>query len=142
MFENASRIAQGGIGLTLDQVVEIDVEGIERFAHRIHHAQIGDGIAHEPADQKLEAEVINALLRIAPGIARRFHPLVDDPVAHGEDRGGQPIGISCNYGILADRVGQLLEDFVAESLGVIGARLGGGSVVDDRHLRHVATLGS
>ncbi len=132
-------ITQRGVGLTLDKIVDIDVERGERFAHRFHHPDIGHGIAHQPTDQEFEAEVIDALFRRPPGIAARFHPLVDDPVPHSKDRGGKPIGIARDDRVLADRIGQLFQYFVAEGFGISGARLRPGNFVTDWLLRHLAT---
>ena len=98
-------------GSSVDQVVEVDVERLQRLAHRFHEAEIAHGVAHQAADQEFEREVVDALVRGPPGLPGRLHPLVDDAVAHGEDGGVQPVIRPRDDRILADRIGQPLEDF-------------------------------
>ena len=110
-------IAERRIGLEAGDDVEIDAEGGERIAQFVHDAEIGDGVAHQPADQEFQREVIDPLVAVLIGAARRFHPAVDDAVTHHEDGGGQPVVRLGDLGILADAVGQALDDLFGEYFG-------------------------
>ena len=90
-----------------------------------HQAEIGDGIAHQAADEEFQRQIIDALGAGGVGLAGRFHPVVDDAVAHDEDGGGQPVMRLGDLGVLADAIGQALDDFFGQNFRTGTA--GGGS---------------
>ena len=141
MKQAASRpeaaIAERRVGLEVGERAEVDAERFERRAHLLHQPDIAHRVAHQPADEEFEAEVVDALLALPPGAAGRFHPAVDDPVAHRVDGRGQPVVRPRDDRVLADRIGQPLEDFIGQGFSGTGARLGFGGIVDDR-LLHIA----
>ncbi len=144
-FEEARRkpseaaIAQRRVGLEVDEVPEVDIEVLERLLHRLHEPDIAHRVAHEPADQELEAEIVDALVGGPPGFPRTLHPAVHDAVAHRIDRCSQPVVRTRDDRVLADRIGQFFQDLGLDGLDASGAALWRGSIVNDRLLRHVAT---
>ena len=126
--------AASGSSVTI--VVEIDLELVERGADRIDQAEIGHGIEQQAADQEFEREIVNPLGTLVIGIARRIHPAVDDAVAHRKADRRQPVMRLGDDRILADRIGQLFEDFCGERPRVGGARGGFRGIVK----RHVFSL--
>ena len=116
-------VAERRVGLELGDHVEIDVELLQRLAQRLGQAEVPDCVAHQPADQELEAEIIDPLRAAGVGLARRRHPAVDGAVAHDQDRRLQPVVGLGDLGILADPIDQPLHDFLRQGVGVGGARL-------------------
>jgi hypothetical protein len=57
-----------------------------------------------PADQEFHRQVIDALYILLVLLARGFHPARDEPVAHREFRGMEPVARLRGHGILADSV--------------------------------------
>jgi hypothetical protein len=107
-------IAKRCVGLKTGNDGDIDAERGERIANLLHQAEVGDGIAHQAADQEFQGQVVNALGAGRIDLAGGFHPVVDDAVAHHEDGGGQPVMRLGDLGILADAVGQAFDDFFCE----------------------------
>ena len=54
-------IAERGVRLERGDHVEVDAERGERLAHGVEQAEIGEGIAHQAADQEFERQVVDAL---------------------------------------------------------------------------------
>ena len=54
-------IAERRVGLEFGDQVDVDAERGQRLAHALHQAEIGEGVAHQAADQEFEREVIDAL---------------------------------------------------------------------------------
>ncbi|MCY1498344.1 hypothetical protein D9M68_323280 [compost metagenome] len=121
-------IAERRIRLEFGNDIDIDTERSERITHLVHQADIGHGVAHQPADEKFEREIVNALGTGRIGLAGGIHPLVGDAVAGDQDRGRQPVVRLGNLRILADAILQAFEDFDGELAG-FGRPQGG--------LRHV-----
>ena len=65
-------IAERGIGFQGGDHVELDPHRGKRLAHRIKHAEIGEGIAHQPPDQEFERQVVDALFLAVVGLFRRI----------------------------------------------------------------------
>ncbi len=108
--------------------VKIDAEGGQRVTNLVHQADVGDGVAHQAADQKFQRQIINALGIVGIGLAGGFHPFVDDAVTHDEDGCGQPVMRFCNLNVFADAVGQSLDDFRGHDFRVGTARRGAGKI--------------
>ena len=135
-------VAEGGVGLELGDLVVVDVEELERRAHRLGEAEVRHRVAHQPADQELEAEVVDPLLALEVGRAGGVHPVFDRPVAGDEDDRLQPVVRLGDLRVLADAVGQPLDDLAGEDLGVGGTRVGGGEGLEGKgHLGSLAWLG-
>ena len=115
-------IAEGGVRLEGGDHVEIDAERGEGIAHLVHQFQVGDRVAHQATDEELERQVVDPLLALVVGLAGRFHPAVDDAVAQDEDRCRQPVVRLGDLGILADAIGQPLDDLGGQDLGTGDAR--------------------
>jgi hypothetical protein len=64
-------IAECRVGLEPGDDVELDAERGQRLAHRVHQAEIGEGVAHQPADQEFQREVINPLTKLLRCIVDR-----------------------------------------------------------------------
>jgi hypothetical protein len=84
--------------------------------------EIRDRVAQQPPDQELEAEIVDALGLRAVGVPRRRHPAVDGAVAHDQDRRLEPVVLVGDLGVLADPVGQALDDLAREIVRLGGAR--------------------
>ena len=104
-------IAQRRIGLERFDQIEVDIEALERLRDGFDEAEIAHRIAQEAADEEFEREVIDPLGAPCVGIARRIHPVIDDPVAHRMDGGGEPIMVARHERVLAHRVSELFQDF-------------------------------
>ena len=103
-------VAQGRVRLDLADDVEIDAQRGQGRAQLVDDAQVGQGIAQQPADQELEAEVVDPFGARGVRRASRGHPAVDHLVAHGEHGGGQPVVRLGGPGVLADPVHQSVEN--------------------------------
>jgi hypothetical protein len=114
----------------------------DRASRILHQADIGDGVAHQAADQEFERQIINALGIVGIGLAGGFHPLVDDAVADDEDGCGQPVMGLGNLDILADTVGEAFDDFRRHDFRVGTARGGTGKIGGVKIIDHwsVSTL--
>ncbi|MNX85685.1 hypothetical protein D3C86_1175340 [compost metagenome] len=121
-------IAKGCIRLQTGDDVKIDAERGQRIADFVHQADIGDGVAHQAADQEFERQVINALGIVVIGLAGGFHPFVDDAVADDEDGCGQPVVRLGDLDVLADAVGEAFDDFRRHDFRVGTARGGAGKI--------------
>ena len=105
---------------------EIDAERCERRRHLGRAPQIGDRVAQQPADEKLQAEIIDPLCPRSMCLSGRGHPAIDDIVAHRQDGRGEPVVRPRGAGILADTVDQRVEDRSGEQIVFGGRRRGGG----------------
>jgi hypothetical protein len=83
----------------------------QRLPHRVHQADIGEGVAHQPADQELHRQVIDPLVALLVGASGRVDPAVDHAVAHHLDGGCQPVVTRGDRRLLADAVFQAFDDF-------------------------------
>ena len=107
-------IAQRRIRLELRDHLEIDAKRRQRRAHRLEQPEVGQRIAHQPPDEEFEAEVIDALRLAVIGGLGRLHPALDGPVAGNEDGRLQPVVFVGGLRVLADPVGQPLDDLAGE----------------------------
>ena len=103
-------IAKRRIGLDFLNRDQINPERSKRSAHFRILPEIGDGIAQQPPDQKLKAQIINTLGASGMRGACRFHPAVDDVVADCEDRRGEPVVGLGGLRVLADAMRKRIED--------------------------------
>src|SRR5580692_382713 len=74
-------IAEGGVGFGVAHPVRIHAEVAERNLDEFIAAQIADHIVEQPADQKFQRHVINALAALRRADAVDRQPAVDDAVA-------------------------------------------------------------
>ncbi len=111
-------VAERSVRLQCLDLVEVDTEANQRLLHRLHQLEVRHRVAQQPADQKLKAKVIDALRPGRVRGARRLHPSVDRAVAHHQDRRRQPVVRFRNDGILADRIGELVDNFGLQRLRI------------------------
>ncbi len=78
------------------------------------HREIVQGVAQQPPDQELEAEIIDPLGAGGVRHAGRFHPSIDDIVAHRQDRRGKPVVRAGSFRVLADPVDERIDDRIGE----------------------------
>lgn len=121
MKQAASRpqaaVAKRRIGFELGDLLEIDAELVQCFLHLLENAEVGDRIAHEATDKKLEAEIIDALAAGFVGGAGRLHPVLDGPVAGDENGGHQPVMGLGDLRVLADAVAETTDDLAGDVFG-------------------------
>ena len=103
-------VAERGVGLELAQPVEIDAEVAQRLARRLGEAEVAERVEQQAPDQEFEREVVDALAAVAVGLAGRVHPAIDDAIAHGERRRHEPVVLLRVPRVLADHVGELVEN--------------------------------
>ena len=103
-------IAERGVGLERGDQVHVDAEPGERLAHGVEQAEIGEGVAHQAADQELERQIVDALGLVVVGLLGGFDPAFDDAVAHDGNRCGQPVVRGRHGGVLADPVAKAGQD--------------------------------
>ena len=84
-------IAERGIGLHQAQAVQIDAQVRQRAPGWLYQAQIRERIEQQPADQKFDRQIIDALLLLPLGFGACLQPDVDDAVAHRQCGGLIPI---------------------------------------------------
>ena len=85
-------IAQAGIGLAVQHLVEADAEAGQHLAAEFFDAQVGQVVAQRAAHQEFHGEVIQAL-GILVAVARLgLEHAVDNAVADGEGDGLQVVG--------------------------------------------------
>ena len=61
-------IAERRVRLQRGDEVEVDAERRQRLAHVVHQAEIGEGVAHQAADQEFQRQVIDALVAVLVGL--------------------------------------------------------------------------
>ena len=101
--------------------VEVDAELVERLAHRLGDAEIGQRVEQQPADQELERQIVDALAPVGVDAGGGFEPAVDDDVAGGEGDREKPVARARDLRRLADGVGQFRQHRGLELGGGIGA---------------------
>ena len=97
-------VAEGRVRFDIDQHVHIDAEIRERFLHLIVDAERQQRVRKRAADQEFHRQVVDAFDVLFVLQARGLHPARDQPVAHGERRGVQPVMGMSGDGVLADAV--------------------------------------
>jgi len=113
-------IAERGVGLQRGDDVEIDAELRQRGAQLVHQAEIRHGVAHQPADQEFQREIIDTLAVLFIGALGRGDPAVHHPVPHHLRGGVEPVVARRDARLLADAIGQRRQDFAGEAGGVGG----------------------
>ena len=119
-------IAQRSIRLQRGDDVDIDAQRGKRRLHVVQHFHVGRRIAHQPPDQEFEAEIIDTPPFFLIGFLGRCDPGVDHPVADREDDGVQPVMRLGGGGILADAIGQPLDNLMRQYFRVHPPRRGFG----------------
>lgn len=119
-------VAERGVRFQFLQRGQVETVVAQGLFHLAGHFHVAERIAHQPADQEFEAEVIDPLVLFLICAAGRFHPAVDDPVAQGEDGGGEPVVRLGGPFVLADAVAQ---DVDQQGIGVLGVDAPGFGVV-------------
>ena len=117
-------IAERGVRLDSAQIRKIDAKLIERFAHWLSDAEIGQGVEQQAADQELEREVIDALAPIDVDGVQGFEPAPDDDVAGGERDRQKPVARGRELRNLADGVSQFRQHRGLEFRRGIGTHVG------------------
>ena len=74
------------IGLGGEHPFELGAEVAERRLKGLSQFQVVEHLAKQPADQKLERQIVDTLLVLDAQPALRFRPVVDDAVARGQRR--------------------------------------------------------
>ena len=128
-------IAERSIRLEPGDHIEIDTERSQRLAHIVEKAEVREGVAHQPADEEFQRQIVDALFLLFVGSFCRLDPALDNAVAHDLDRGCQPVVLGSDRGILAEPVGKALQDFCRQGLG-IGFTQNGPQEIGDWRLRH------
>ncbi len=95
-------VSESGIGLDRAHLIVIDAEVAERTRHDLGEAQIADDVVEQPADQKLQREVIDALAALCEARPVGGQPAVNDAVAQRQRGCDEPVAPGCGKGILAD----------------------------------------
>ena len=117
-------IAERGVRLDSAQLRKLDAKLIERFAHWLSDAEIGQGVEQQAADQELEREVIDALAPIGVDGVQGFEPAPNDDVAGGERDRQKPVARGGELRNLADGVSQFRQHRGLEFRRGIGTHLG------------------
>ncbi len=117
-------ITQRRVRLQRRDNVYIDAQRGKRGLHVVQHFHIGRGIAHQAADQKFQRQIIDPPPFFLIGFLGRRDPGVDHPVADGKDDGVQPVVRLGGGGILADAIGEPLDNLMGQDLGIDPARFG------------------
>ena len=81
----------------------------KRGLHLFRQAQVGQGIAQQPADEEFQAEIIDALGARRVHGAGGCHPPVDHLVAHRQNGCGKPVMGLCGALILRHAVKQRIQ---------------------------------
>ena len=84
-------IAQRRIGLKCSDHVDVDAKSCQRLAHLVHQLEIAKRRRASGGRSETPATDNKRAWRFPVGLARRFHPAVDDPVANDENGGDQPV---------------------------------------------------
>ena len=108
---------------------------------RSREAEIAQGVGEQAADQEFEAEIVDPLAVGVVDGAGRGHPAVDEPVAHGERQGEEPVVAGGVLRVLADLVDQLAEDGPAEAFRVEAQR-GKADGMLGHHVPHRSAAGA
>lgn len=108
-------IAQRRVRFVQQQGAVIQAKAVYRRLRLVRQLQVDDIVLKQPADQELHRQVIDPPGAGAPGGARRFHPAVHDAVAHRMAQRQPPVEKLRMVGILAQRIGQVPQDRVADA---------------------------
>ena len=65
-------IAERGVRLERGDHVDVDAERRQRLAHVVQQAEIGEGVAHQAADQELQRQIVDALVLLVVGLLGRL----------------------------------------------------------------------
>ena len=109
-------VAEGCVRFELRDGIEVEADERQRLAHLLLQAEVAERVLEQAADQEFEREIVDALAARALGLADRGHPAVDDLVAHGENRRGQPVVVQRHGRLLADVVDELGLDLLPQRL--------------------------
>jgi hypothetical protein len=88
-------------------------------AHR-RGARFDHRVLEEAADQELHRQVVDPLVPLSIGRARRLEPAVDDPVAHRKRQRHAPVVDTRMVGILSLRIAEMRQHAVSERQGLGG----------------------
>ena len=102
-------VAERSVGFGGAQAVEIDAEVAERGAKYLAEAEIAEYVGKQPADQKFERQIVDALAPL--GVARPLggQPAMNGAVAQRERGGHEPVASGGRADVLADRERELGE---------------------------------
>ncbi len=102
-------IAEGCVRFGAAHPVRIDAEIAQRNFDDFTVPQVADNIVQQPADQKFQRHVVDALAAFGIADALRREPAVDDAVAQCERRRDKPVPVGRVRCVFADRQGQFGE---------------------------------
>ena len=137
-------IAQGCVRLLLAHRLDIGAQRGQRLTHRLQQSQVPCGVEHQPPDQKLQRQIIDALGAGLAGLGRG-QPALDDEVADRVRRGDEPVALRCPIGSAAHFIGELVEDTGAQCFLIApatGLTREGQGLVPERGGRKLVQLGA
>src|SRR5690606_57786 len=70
-------IAERRVGLQQADALKVDAEFGERLAGHVEQTEVAQAVKEQPADEKFQGEVVNALLTFAVALPRVVHPVLD-----------------------------------------------------------------
>ena len=107
-------VAERRVGLQQADALQIHAQLRQRFASDLQHTQVAQAVVEQPANEKFQGQVINALLAFAINTPRVVHPVIDHLVAGGQGNGFEPVMVEGVIRVLAHRVGEFGQDSIAE----------------------------
>ena len=82
----------------------------KRGAHGLEYAQVVEVVEQQPADEKFQRQVIDALRPLLVGVADAGEPAIDDAVPQSEGGGHEPVALGGDGASLADGIRQFFQD--------------------------------
>ncbi len=96
-------VAETGVPLDLADLVEVDLERLERMPQLLREVEVHERVAECPPDQELHREVVDPLrVRLVVGVLS-LHPPLDEPVADRERRREEPVEVGRGELVLGER---------------------------------------
>ena len=107
-------IAQGGIGLILDNGPKVLTQARHHLDGNIAQTQIDRGIFQQPPDQEFHRQIVDPLAIFGPCPAGRGEPRLDDPVANRKTQRHAPvIGAGIDV-VFAQRLFQMAQNVILQ----------------------------
>ena len=109
-------VAQGGFGLVLEKLVQLDTEFLQGLSANLLHAQVDQIGLQRPAWQEFHREVVDDLGVLLRGPAHRFEPVFRHVPTHEPRECSKPVDLGRVLRSLGEEtdhhVGQLLLDSI------------------------------
>ncbi|MCY1530704.1 hypothetical protein D9M68_659040 [compost metagenome] len=117
-------VAEGGIRLDLADPLQVHVQLRQGLARHVEQPEVAQVVDQQPANEKLQREVIDALSVLPVDQGGGLLPTVDHMVAGRQGHGLEPVVVEGVARVLAHRVLEFRQDAVLERLDGVGrARL-------------------